>query len=106
MTTAFLVRCVLAAFATFRLSRMFTWEDGPFGIFLRFRGFLGRHVGETKYGIIWTLAELFNCPYCLGVWLVFFMFFFIWRPSTVGDIFLAVFAIAGMQSMLLDRGAE
>lgn len=106
MTTAFLIRCVMAALVTFRLSRMFTWEDGPFGIFLRFRNWLGRQVGETKYGVTWTFAELFNCPYCLGIWIVAFIFPLVWFPTLVGDIFLTVFAIAGVQAALLDRGAE
>jgi hypothetical protein len=107
MTLAFALRFLLAALALYRVARMFTLEDGPFGLFDRFRLWLGKRAGNSEsHGLAWTLAELFNCPHCIGVWLaLLFAPAAIW-PSRVGDGILIILALAGLQSYLTGRGEE
>jgi hypothetical protein len=103
---AFVIRFLLAVLAVYRLA-MFTREAGPFGIFTSIRTWLGKRV-KDKAGVVienfdWTLAEVSNCPHCIGVWMaVPFSIIVIW-PNTVTDIILIVLALAGLQSYLTGR---
>jgi hypothetical protein len=99
---AFIVRFFLIALAVYRLAWMFTRENGPFALFDKFRMWLGKHATEGK-GLGWTLAELFNCPHCLGLWLAFLASPAVLWPSRGMDIILMILAIAGLQSLLTDR---
>jgi len=99
---AFVVRFFMAALAIYRLAWMFTREDGPFAIFDRFRIWLGKHATSNK-GLGWTLAELFNCAHCLGLWLAILASPSILWPSRGMDIVLVILAIAGLQSFMTGR---
>jgi len=99
---AFIVRFFMAALAIYRLAWMFTREDGPFAIFDRFRIWLGKHATSNK-GLGWTLAELFNCPHCFGVWLAILFLPAILFPSQPVDAILIILAIAGLQSFMTGR---
>jgi hypothetical protein len=103
---AFVIRFILAALAVYRVA-MFTREDGPFNVFANVRAYLGRQVREIEGGAVhnvnWTLAEISNCPHCIGVWLaLLFAPAVIW-PSFVTDVILLFLAIAGLQSYLTGR---
>ena len=64
------LRLVLAALAVFRLSELFAVDYGPFYIFDLWRKLLGVWAsGKSKHGLAHSLAELFHCPFCLGIWL-------------------------------------
>lgn len=108
---AFAIRFLLAAFSVYRLAYMFTREDGPFGVFESARLWLGKIATnhDPQRGgrsMAWTLAELFNCPHCLGVWMaLLFAPAVIW-PSFVTDVILIVLALAGLQSYLTGHGDE
>ena len=107
MNWPFVIRCVFAAFAVFRLARMITLEDGPFGIFKELRGSLGKRAADKeREDLVWWMAELFNCPHCVGVWVTFLVSLLVILPTAVGDIFLTIFAIAGAQSFLQGRSDE
>jgi len=102
---AFIVRFFMAALAVYRLAWMFTREDGPFALFDKFRMWLGKHATEGK-GLGWTLAELFNCPHCLGLWLAFLLSPAVLWPSKGIDIVLVILAVAGLQSFMTGRNDE
>jgi hypothetical protein len=107
MTLAFAIHFVIAALAVYRLAYMIAMEDGPFAIFSRFRLWLGRNAADRpEHGIAWTLAELFNCPHCLGIWLAFLFAPAVIWPSMITDVIIIVFALAGLQSYLTGRGEE
>lgn len=54
---------VLLVLAVYRLARLISKDL----IFEWFRLWLGRKAAGRSY--VWlTIAELFHCPYCLGVW--------------------------------------
>lgn len=95
------LRIVLTILAVYRLSRMATTEDGPFDVFLRARE--GAAVRDNR---IWqAVARLFNCPFCMGVWLAAAGSVAVLTPTPIGDAILIWLALAGAQSFLqsLDR---
>ena len=49
---------MVAALATWRISRLVAKEDGPFDVVLRARARAGTSV----------LGRLMDCPYCVSVW--------------------------------------
>jgi len=106
MTISLYFRCLLVALAVHRLAWMFTREDGPFGIFDGLRMQLGKRVVEGEHGLAWTLAELFNCPHCLGLWLAFLLSPAVLWPSKGIDIVLVILAVAGLQSFMTGRNDE
>jgi hypothetical protein len=99
--------CVMAALVTFRIARMLTIEDGPFGVFCRVRAALGKKAAVSpRYGLAWAIAELFNCPHCMGMWVALFVSPLVVFPTVVGNVFLIVLSIAGLQSFLQGRSPE
>ena len=57
------------ALATWRLTSLLVWEDGPFEIFARLRLHLGVRYDDMSqpYGKNW-LARGIACPACASVW--------------------------------------
>ena len=106
MKLPLLLAILLAVLAIFRLSYMLAREDGPFGIFVRMRAYFGKAVvvdiesRQGIYGPSWTLAELVNCPHCIGFYLSILFAFLIIFPSIVGNAVLLILGVAGTQSFL------
>lgn len=99
MTLVF--RIILAGFAVYRLAELFSLDDGPFHVFHTLRFWLGKKAaGQSQINIWYTLAQLFACPFCLGIWFSVLILPLIFVPSTVGDVTLAFLGIAGFQTML------
>ena len=92
-----MMELLLLSLSTYRLSRIITKEDGPFSWFYRFRVFLGQQASiQDEYTPMReTTAELFNCPYCLGVWIAAVAYLF--RKPLKPLIY--IFTIAGIQSL-------
>lgn len=111
-----LIRLVLAVLTVYRLANLFALDVGPFAILERFRHWLGRlaarevvGLGDARHqvkGWRWSLSELFNCPFCLGLWLAGLVSLLVFFPTTVGDGFLIVLGIAGGQDYLTQRRME
>lgn len=55
--------------AVFRLTELFTVDDGPYNMFTRFRLWClkNAHKNETMQ----TISDGVHCPYCMSVWLSF-----------------------------------
>ena len=86
--------------ATYKLAKLITRERGPFGIFEETRRYFGRRANE---GMGWEfLAELINCPYCLGLWIAIG----ITRLPKVARVVLAISAIQDIIQTLLDKRGE
>jgi hypothetical protein len=106
MKLPLILAILLAILSVFRLSYMFAQEDGPFGIFVRMREYFGRAVvigietGRLVYDTNWTVAELVNCPHCIGLYLSILFSFFVIFPTTVGNVILIILGVAGAQSFL------
>jgi hypothetical protein len=101
---AFGIRFILAALAAYRLALLVTKESGPFMMFERLRTWLGQKAsGKRLGGFRWTMAELFSCPHCLGIWLCLLTGTAVVRPVPITDIILTYLAIAGLQSFLTGK---
>lgn len=72
---------VILALATWRLTSLLVWEDGPFQVFARLRHLLGVRYDEQSqpYGSNW-LAKGVICPACASMWFALFWatFYFFW----------------------------
>ena len=55
---------MVLSLASWRLTVLLTIDDGPLGVFRRFRGLVHRLDPLSLDGP----AELIDCPYCTGVW--------------------------------------
>lgn len=97
----FEVRLLLSMFACFRIAQLIALDDGPFNIFSRFRAYLGVKASKSEgYTVVKSMADLVNCPYCLGVWASILMTFLVLRPTTPGDLFMLLLSISGAQAFL------
>lgn len=93
---------VLASFACFRLSELITVDDGPGDILLQIRTRLGAYyLGEDGQPVT-SIGRGIICPYCIGIWLAFFIAFAVapldWR------LLLWWLAIAGGAAFLQHFG--
>lgn len=60
---------LIAILATYRIAQFVVYDDAPFGLMKSARLYLGkRAAGAKQYGAWWSLAELINCPFCVGFW--------------------------------------
>lgn len=95
---------VLIAFGVFRTAEALTLDDGPFGVFLRWRIFVGVYDRDASGRPTKELGRLFECPYCIGVWLALggaLSWFYLYHlPFDVGIFFLLWLALAGIQASL------
>ena len=64
-----MLKVVVLALATWRMTSLLVWEDGPFEIFMRLRYLLGVRYDEQSqiYGSNW-FAKGVVCPACASVW--------------------------------------
>ena len=99
-----LLAFVLSSFACFRLAELIAVDDGPGDIMIKVRAWFGAYDldddGEPKTSI----GRGIICPYCIGIWLAFFLAFAVapldWR------MLLWWFAIAGGQAFLQGIGGR
>ena len=102
------VRVILAAFACYRLAQLVAIDDGPFYVFQRLRTFVGRKASadclkEDRRACLWyNVAQLVNCPYCLGIWFALALAPAVMWPTIIEDLALLVLGIAGAQCFLED----
>lgn len=84
---------VTAALADYRLATLVSKDQ----ITAPVRDFIGIKAagGSPSWKFI---ADLVNCPYCLGVW--FGLFVWVLSHFNLGRVFMEIFAIAGFQDYL------
>lgn len=94
-------RLVLAALATFRLTWMFMFSDGPGKCWFKLKVAIGcydhNENGQLKSGI----AEWFNCPYCVALGMAVLPAILSFHPCPAGDLLLIWFGITGMVTVLI-----
>ena len=100
-----LVRLGLAMLAVYRLAGLLTGEDGPGHLLKRARLGVGQWAARAPTHDVWRLsvAELVNCPLCMGVWLAGGVLGLIWTPTRIGDLVLAWLGVAGAAAWLQRR---
>lgn len=102
------IKLILAAFAIYRVSQFITIDDGPADIFVKLRTLFGVYDLGPNGRPKTSLGKLFECSYCIGVWVA--VPFGIWAlfpiPVTWSGAILpisvcvTVLALAGMQAFL------
>jgi hypothetical protein len=92
-----LFKFVLAVFACYRLAQLIALDDGPYSVFDRLRKELGWRAANEN--VFWqNMAELFHCPFCLGIWFAIPLAFYV--GEGIIEIVIAWLAIAGAQAFL------
>lgn len=92
-----LFKIAIAILACYRLAQLIALDDGPYFIFDRIRRELGKRAAEED--ALWVnLAELVNCPFCLGIW--FALPLAIWVGCGLIEVVIYWLAIAGGQAFL------
>jgi hypothetical protein len=87
-----LLRLLESGLAAWRISHMLVHEAGPFDMFVKLRSKFGIEHDENDVPILWPHGVVFECVWCLSVWIAFVMMF---MPKSVNRLF-AVAAIAAM----------
>lgn len=88
-----IVRLILAILSLIRLTDFFILDDGPSNMFLNIRIF----AANNRF-----LRKLFECPYCLSVWLAIPVGILYYVNVPISDIILIILGLAGAQSLLED----
>ena len=75
---------LIVALAVWRISSLLVNEEGPFGIFERFRYLIGVRYDEQseRYGKN-VFASLFVCVWCLSFWIG--LFAALYQATTIAD---------------------
>lgn len=95
-----LFRFLLAALTCFRLAQLITMDKGPFLVFERLRQRVEQHTA-IRQGFFWrSLADGVSCPYCMGLYVGIFCTILVLFPSWLGDLFLLLFGLVGLQAFL------
>jgi len=104
----FLIGC-LCVFANYRIAEALTIDDGPLGIFARWRSWLSwKAATAPQYGLLWSLHDLSTCPYCIGVWIslaIAVVLKYRWQLD-IWESLLWLAAIAGGQTFLESLSPE
>ena len=88
-----LLLLLLSILACYRVSQFIAFDDAPFGLMKRARLLFGKRANKPD-GFWYTMAELINCPYCVGLWLAlipalfFSNFLLYWLAIAGGQAFL------------------
>lgn len=112
-----LTRLIVCGLAVLRLAEMLVIDDGPFGIFIEFRGWLQN--GSVDNALVVYKDDLklqrwiskgrrwfydgATCVYCVGVWFAFAFAFLFYFNNIVTDFIIIFLAIAGLQSILATK---
>lgn len=79
---------ILLVLATFRLTRLFVYDN--ITAFIR-----GWFYGQPKTTFLGTLGTLINCPWCMGMWFAFFVSYFFFLTPYAWFFILAL-AVGGL----------
>lgn len=89
--------------AVARIVRLLVYESGPWNAFGSLRGLLGANDRLVKPG---GLAELFNCPWCIGLWVTLALwtwFCFDQQSAMAVSLVLAISFLAGALVVVTSR---
>ena len=81
---------IILGLATWRVSHMFVYEEGPFKLFVRIRELFGIKHDSDNIPIAWPDNCVLTCVWCFSVWVAFILYFL---PIQI-SIILAVSAMA------------
>ena len=82
---------IVLGLATWRISHMFVWEDGPFNIFSKFQSW----AEPCKF-----FQGLFSCVWCLSVWVGAILILSVIINKTVTIYLMLPFALSAISIAL------
>lgn len=82
---------LLAVLATYRLTRLFVYDDGPRNYILQWRVSLDP---ESQMG------KFVKCPFCVGIWVAAFIAILVFLPWIISNPLLLWLGLAGGQEFL------
>lgn len=95
-------RLLLAVLVAYRFAYLIGLERGPWDIALRLRTAIIARLGDDAHARTYGraryqhwIAEGIQCPLCISFWLSALAAPLVLVPSTIGDIALVAFGIAG-----------
>jgi|SRR3990167_3560001 len=100
-----LIRLTITVLAVYRLSHLFSEDDGPGFVFAQLRGWTDRKAKAQQdageiLGFWCNLDEGLNCPFCVGIYIAVGCALLLLWGNYWTDLFLLVFGLAGAQSFL------
>lgn len=96
-----MLQFLLKGFACYRLTRLITgYEEGPFAVLVKFRSAMGVYDLDEDGSPQTQLGKLFECPYCVGMWLA--LAFALLPSNRVTKVIITWLAISGLQAYLQD----
>jgi hypothetical protein len=89
---------LLLTLVIYRLTRLVTLDEGPFGVFLKLRAGLGAYDLGANGQAKTNLGRGISCPHCAGIWLALIVTLvaYGWQVETM----VYWLALAGAQSFL------
>lgn len=99
-----LTEVIVGALATWRLSHLFLYENGPFGLLRTLRECLGVTYDELGHVVSYRW-EITTCIWCLSVWVGLIVTFVFWL-SLASFWFLLPFALSAASCLLGKRVGE
>jgi hypothetical protein len=88
MISAGITEFIICTFAVWRITHLFSQEDGPFDLVIRFR----KLFGQSFFG------NLLDCFYCLSIWIA--IPFAIWLAAGWTDGIIVWLALSGAACLL------
>lgn len=85
---------IILGLATYRISHMLVWEDGPFNLFDNFQSL----IEPCKF-----FQGLFSCVYCLSVWVGAILIFSAIMDKIVTVYLMLPFALSAIAVILEEK---
>lgn len=78
----------LVVLAVWRITHLFSYEDGPYNLVIKFR----MQLGQSFFG------SLLDCFYCLSIWVS--LPFAIWKVNSISEFLLYWLALSGASCII------
>lgn len=105
MSYSLFIEIVIYALVSYRVSNVLAspYEEAPYELAKRHRLFWGKFAANRRnkpFGYTaHTIAQLFNCPHCMGVWVALVIALIAhWGEWSI--MVVVWFAVAGLQSFM------
>ena len=85
---------IILGLATYRISHMIVWEDGPFKIFMKMQSWCERND---------FLTDLLSCVWCLSVWVGAILVFSAIMDKIVTIYLMLPFALSAIAAILEEK---
>lgn len=92
---------LLVALATWRISHMLVYEEGPFGLLTAIRSRFGVEHDSSGYPVGWPVHSIFACVWCVA-WYVGAVLLLCWWAVPAIVVLAAIAAVVAFLAMATD----